>query len=394
MAPRKTRSQGAPPSLKTEDTESSTPQLAPSEDNPPHVVVLPKNASRDARFVTLLCPASGTLERYFYCPDTGLYEFKKFTPPREQPRSWLLTSARHEAEHMPGYMLKDASMLMATRLDPLFILLPIFTDLLIQGKAIAKPEEDHFDTLAQTSEHMKSLLRREDFRRLLRSRLMAACSLADAAGEEVYRPDLCKVSRNIFMKAENMVRDGVWPKSLEGAFVKQPLEMPQIPVRSVPREGSEPQGEVPETENDTTAVREAVHDLPSDSIVKSLRLRTALNVILSSYVPSKLRPKIMKALEEENWVDFAELDSHLASVRARREQVQALRSMSDNVSRKRAPEDDEQAEMRAEKKRKKEEEEQKKKSESRALKNLKKVDVSGMKKVSSFFTKATAKAKS
>ena len=50
-------------------------------------------------------------------------------------------------------------------------------------------------------------------------------------------------------------------------------------------------------------------------------------------------------------------------------------------------EDDEAVEARAEKKRKREEEEKRKKSESRALKDLKKVNTKGMKKLSSFFTK-------
>ena len=50
--------------------------------------------------------------------------------------------------------------------------------------------------------------------------------------------------------------------------------------------------------------------------------------------------------------------------------------------------DDEAADLRAEKKAKKEEEERKKKSsETRGIRDLKKVDVSGMKKMSHFFGK-------
>jgi hypothetical protein len=50
--------------------------------------------------------------------------------------------------------------------------------------------------------------------------------------------------------------------------------------------------------------------------------------------------------------------------------------------------EDEDSETRAEKKRKKEEEEKRKKAgESRGVKNLKKVNVSGMKKMSDFFKK-------
>ena len=54
-------------------------------------------------------------------------------------------------------------------------------------------------------------------------------------------------------------------------------------------------------------------------------------------------------------------------------------------------EDDEVVAAREEKKRKKEEEERRKKNESRGVKELKKVDTSGMKKLSAFFAKVPAK---
>jgi hypothetical protein len=64
--------------------------------------------------------------------------------------------------------------------------------------------------------------------------------------------------------------------------------------------------------------------------------------------------------------------------------------MSD-FSRKRGL-DDEEVEARADKKRKKEEEEKiKKAAESQAVRNLKKVNTTGMKKMSDFFGKAAAK---
>jgi len=62
------------------------------------------------------------------------------------------------------------------------------------------------------------------------------------------------------------------------------------------------------------------------------------------------------------------------------------------VSRKRALEDDEALAGREEKKRRKEEEEKRKKAEGRAVKMLKKVDTSGMKKMSAFFKKVEKKA--
>lgn len=54
-------------------------------------------------------------------------------------------------------------------------------------------------------------------------------------------------------------------------------------------------------------------------------------------------------------------------------------------------EDEERVAEREEKKRRKEEEEKKKKGEGRGIKALKKVDTSGMKKMSSFFVKVGKK---
>ena len=84
---------------------------------------------------------------------------------------------------------------------------------------------------------------------------------------------------------------------------------------------------------------------------------------------------------------FAPLEAHLSSIAALKSEALSLRSLSDNISRKRAVElDEEKIAEREEKKRKKEEEAIKKKNEGRGVKQLKKVDTSGMKKMSSFFT--------
>jgi hypothetical protein len=84
-------------------------------------------------------------------------------------------------------------------------------------------------------------------------------------------------------------------------------------------------------------------------------------------------------------VDFAPLDSHLAHLAKLRQDALAARSLGD-YSRKRAL--DEDNETRAEKKQKLDEEEKRKKAgESRGVKALKKVNVTGMKKMSDFFKK-------
>ena len=86
------------------------------------------------------------------------------------------------------------------------------------------------------------------------------------------------------------------------------------------------------------------------------------------------------------------MDKHLAHLDQLRKEAQALRSLSDNISRKRSADEDEEALEKAEaKKRKKEEDELKKKNTSRGVKQLEKADRSGMKTLSSFFGKAAPK---
>jgi hypothetical protein len=115
--------------------------------------------------------------------------------------------------------------------------------------------------------------------------------------------------------------------------------------------------------------------------------------MMHSYIPGKLQSHLQKLITSNDILDFTQLDNHLKRVESARAEAMVLRSLSDNISRKRtAEDDDEAAEARAEKKRKKEEEERAKKNESHGIRQLKKVDTSGMKKLSSFFAKAPAKA--
>ena len=85
--------------------------------------------------------------------------------------------------------------------------------------------------------------------------------------------------------------------------------------------------------------------------------------------------------------NFAPLTEHLSAIAKLKSEAAALRSISDNISRKRQLEyDEDKIAEREEKKRKKEEEDKKKKSEGRGIKALKKVDTTGMKKMSAFFS--------
>ena len=116
--------------------------LAPSVAEPPHVFVLPKDASPEARVVTLLNPATNKPNRYFICPERGISEFTKIAAPKKACRSWLLAPERatgsegieetqkdgEEAATNDGYVLEKPDMFIATPVDPLFVLLPLLAD--------------------------------------------------------------------------------------------------------------------------------------------------------------------------------------------------------------------------------------------------------------------------
>lgn len=133
----------------------------------------------------------------------------------------------------------------------------------------------------------------------------------------------------------------------------------------------------------------------SPEVVALQRLRVALDLVLARYVPPSLASALRRLLkastgqQDADLVDFAPLDEYLATVERLKAEVQASRSLLDyGGGGKRGRGDDEETMEREEKRRKKEEEEKRKKAtETRGVRELKKVDVSGMKKLSEFFKK-------
>ena len=78
-------------------------------------------------------------------------------------------------------------------------------------------------------------------------------------------------------------------------------------------------------------------------IPELLRIRTALDFILSSYLPPRLKAALTEALESNTIIDFAPLNSHLAHLSELRAEVFALCSISASLSHKRPMEDDDEA---------------------------------------------------
>lgn len=352
-----------------------------------------------------------------------------------------------------GYVVQDASLLLATPLDPLFLLLPALVPRLDETKQLFLSIEDHLDALAENSKHLNYLIRSDKLRATFEHRANAVCESIEMGEEKMYRLSNQKLLAELVKKAKAMTEKGL-PASLDQRFVHEALKAPHMGVHkeessiSVAPSQSETQNaqdiqdtllgaEESQTSSlttpslqtqdsgisvltDTTATpltsaassfaapaEETTSDTVPEKIVTLLRLRTALNLLLSSYIPASLRPTLLSLISTPTpspsststpIPDFSPLNAHLTHIAHLKKEQQLLRTFSDNTSRKRSGGDanldgDEAEALRAEKKRKKEEEEARKKNMSRGVKKLAKVNTTGMKKMSSFFTSAGPKGK-
>lgn len=442
------RTRSKPKAAATKETAPDPPPstakpLPPSTSNPPKVFVLPKDTSSESRIVTLANPANSSPSRYYFCPSKGFYEFTRIAAPKKDCKSWLITPAK-TADHgakdgkakeatiaqeadtaaglAGGHLTNKADMFLATPIDLLFLILPALApkEGTKQGeKQYFLSLEDHLDKLASLSRQWKVLLSQHpSLKDKVERRMAAVCDSVTAGDEAMYRLSNEKLSKVLAGKAERMCARGL-PPSMEERFVKTALEVPVMNVlRSDTFTTTSTPADTPattdtqttttstltRTESDvstattvdsqttpTTSFPSTTEDLVASPAIETppeiphlLRLRTSLTYLSTSYLPPSLLPAITSAPTP----DFTPLDTHLATLSKLRAEALALRSISDNISRKRGHDEDEGAAMdREEKKRRKEEDDKKKKSESRAVKQLKKVDTTGMKKLSSFFVK-------
>ncbi|KAH0028576.1 hypothetical protein KCU78_g3597, partial [Aureobasidium melanogenum] len=398
-----------------DDTQLESASLEPSSNNPPLTFVLPEGASPDARVVTLPNPPSSIPSRYLFCPEKGIYEFTKITAPKKTPRSLLIapdqstTQADENASLVStGYTVENADLYIATPIDPLFVLLPALIPAAGSHDQLFLTIDDHLDKLAERAKHLTHLLRSTKIQQSFEKRADAVCDNVDLGHEKMFRLSNEKLLAELVTKARRVVANRL-PASIETHFVQEALRIPMMAVQrsesqdeptSTPdADSSTPSAATDQSQpSQTSAVTEATSlasasESTPDSITTLLRLRTALNMVLSNYIPSTLHTPLNTLLKSSSSpVDFAPLDAHLDHIADAKRRAQALRSLSDNISRKRSTMNDEEAEEReATKRRKKEEEEAKKKNMSRGVKQLGKVNTTGMMKLSSFFTKAPAK---
>ena len=426
----------------------------PKADRPPNLLILPKGTSPEARICTLSHPRTLTPSRYYFDPNKGLYEFTSVAVPKSSCRSWLIgrqtrlvnqqedtlttkeepepggVPANEEAIDRPisdGYTVKNAEMLIATPIDHLFVLMPSF----IHDSSSKSPTsqklflsaDDLFEKLSAKSKHFNRVSSHEQTRLAMEQRLRAVCDTVDAGDEKMYRLNDEKLLRELVLKAKTIVAKGV-PASMEERFVRKALETPVMVVKheepsitdatmsqnetttsdSITSEAVNSQASTVSTDStapasstatDITIPEGATLVTSTNELYNLLRLRTALSYIISSYTPPAIAGPLNALIaSSKSPVDFKPLNDHLANIAKMRAEALASRSFGD-FSRKRSMyEDDDAAETRAENKRRKEEDEKKKKaSESRGIKDLKKVDTRGMKKMSDFFGKAAAAKK-
>ncbi|KAK4542552.1 hypothetical protein LTR36_006600 [Oleoguttula mirabilis] len=443
----KTRSR-KPAASKAKPDETTKPTLQtlePSVEQPPQLFVLPKNASPNARIITLPNPASSTPSRYFADPKHGFYEFTRIAAPKKACRSWLLAPDGLDEDDTPrqttqddsiqqddeAYVLQTPDLFIATPIDPLFIVLPALWP---ADDGMGRPDwgtlHDRlfFEPHADRFEHLQTVLKSSGGRALetmIEKRMRAVCNVIDTGPEEdaSFTLNVIMLAGQLLNKALKMVKAGL-PASMEEHFVKKALEMPELSMRreessvSMVSEdataGAESPGSVSAATSQntdtsatsiatvsTTATTLSVASVnasssipPAADISHLLRLRTALTFLLTTYTPPALRAHLQTIFADpakSPLVDFTPLNKHLAHIAALRSEAQALRSISDNISRKRGVLDDDEAVEKANvKKQKKEDEEAKKKGMSHGVKRLMKADTSGMKKMSSFFGKAAA----
>lgn len=407
--------------------QSSTPKTLTPAERPSKTFILPSTACEDARFVTLPNPQTGALNRYFFCPKRGVYEFTVVAS--QQPRSILFASKPGNARDREGNtspekgsIAKAAQLLIATPVDIIFFMIPLLApSASTQAKKLFQPLDDIIDSQDELPKHLHYILYNETFRQMLQTRAEAVCDTVEAGDEKMFRFSETKFLKELIAKAERMVVKGL-PVSLEERFIRQALVTPMMAVK---RENSTMENNIPAsgdaegvekqeaqsttrgasnsdstTTSTTTLSGKSGESIPAtepipdeqpsspDNISHLLRLSTALSLMKESYIPDPLCTRLDEILASpESPIDFKPLQDRLQHIAALRAEALATRSLGD-FSRKRGADDIDAAEVRAEKKQREEEDKKKQKAgQSRGVKDLQKVNTNGMKKMSDFFKK-------
>ncbi|KAL8635878.1 MAG: hypothetical protein Q9228_006673 [Teloschistes exilis] len=323
-------------------------------------------------------------------------------------------AAVNPASTQTGHTIQAPEIMVATPVDILFIILPaLYAQIANKSKGLFLSLDDLIDAACDTSRHLKTILEHTMMRHRTEQRIDMVCDNVEAGDERMYRLNLDRLLQELLSIATRLHTKGL-PATVEAKFVDKALELPMM---SLKREDSSV-SQLANTVSQDTDLRDnmsaeshsstctsqsveseasiqtdiTIPDQPAPvhgDIKGLLRLRTALQFITSSYLPKPLVSTINNLIQSPSCsVNFKPLEDHLAHIAKLRTEALAARSTSDFSLKRSMVEDDEAAEDRAEKRRKKEEVEKRLKSGlSRGVRDLKKVDVSGMKKMSDFFGK-------
>ena len=420
----------------------------------PRMLVLPKDRSANARICTIAHPRTKAPCRYLLDPSRGIYEFTRITAPKAARKSWLVSSNKYEAwagqhcgeqarcnqgneskqraasaVHTAGngivqevkkladsYIISKPETLVATPIDPLFLLLPALcapSSTKANSKQLFLPSDDILDKLAEQSTAFEQIIGYQSIRSAFENRLQAICDSVDAGAERMYRMNDDKLVSELVSKAKVVVESGL-PTSMEDMFIQRALDTPVTGItreesalsESQPNQRDTPASEASSLESqmstatpassapESVATNLTTPDDDDAELKRLLRIRILLDYMFASYISGSVAETLNALLtSDRSPIDFKPLDERLERIAKVRAEALAARSLG-NFSRKRnAYEDDDAAEARAEKKKKKEEEDKKKKLETRGVRDLKKVDVKGMKKMSDFFGKGAAAKK-
>lgn len=417
------RTRSSAPLEQSQSVSEQQKKTLTTAEKPSKTFILPSNTSANARLLSLSNPQSGEPSRYFFCPERGIFEFTVVPSPASAPRSILFTpkenqsiksTSQDEKSPAKASIVKKAELLVATPIDAAFFLIPLFSPSTRSGQSLFQPLDDIIDSNDDLHPHFRHVLYDETFRKTLLARAEAICDTVEAGDENMFRFSETKLLKELLAKAERMASQGL-PASLEERFVRQALAAPLMSVKrndALTNQGSkdneaspielDESSDSPSTTTATPSVSTPAGETTpvpqpagedSDDIRRLQRISVALTFMKDSYLPSALSSRIDELLaSQDSPLDLKPLTNRLKELATLRAEATASRGVSD-FSRKRGL-DDEEVENRAETKRRKEEEEKKAKaSESRGVRDLKKVNTTGMKKMSDFFGKAAVKKK-
>ena len=419
-----TRSASSSPVKRREPSTKQPGPTSSEEAETIKVLLLPRTLSSKSRVLSLRHPRDTSRKLFLFCPVHGLYEFTRIAQPPPTYRS-LLFSSGPDSEPTPttsdgpriseGYVSKDASLLVATAFDLFFLLLSILPSSLAESaKPLFQPIDDLFETAMEEDKHLRYVITQG--RELVEQALRKFCDVVEAGDDTMFRVSEEKTVGLIHQKIARVVEKGL-PPSMDERFVRRALETPVLSVKRETSSLSVAVEEEADSQDDSkvaasdsqsstasaaasvvfsevsattsvTTISPSTEEITPPEILQLQRLKVALDFIIASYLPSKISENVTNAFSStKSPVDFAPLRTHLAQLAKLKAEALASRALGD-FSRKRGLEEEELAEERTEKKRKQDEEEKRKKAtQSRGVKNLAKVNVSGMKKMSAFFLK-------